>query len=67
MMASDENKPDFVESVLQSALADLGRFPTFRLPRIGPGMLGLTVGGLPEILRDHVPRSYFRALSIPLD
>jgi lipase (class 3) len=67
MMASDENEPDFVESVLQSALADLGRFPAFRLPHIGPGLLGLSIGALPEILRDHVPRSYFRALSIRLE
>jgi triacylglycerol lipase len=67
MMSSDENQPDFVESLLRSALADLAKFPAFRLPRIGPGLLGLSIGALPEILRDHVPRSYFRALSIPVE
>jgi triacylglycerol lipase len=65
--APEENKPDFIESALQSGLADIRAFAAFRLIRsIGPRPLDWLAGLLPGMVRDHVPANYFRALSIPL-
>jgi triacylglycerol lipase len=65
--ASDGNGPDFLDSALQSGLADFRAAASFRLIRaIGPKLLGLMAGFLPRMVRDHIPANYFRALSIPL-
>ena len=67
ILAPEENKPDFVESVFQSGLADVRAFTSFRLiRRIGPRLLDRLTGLLPRMVRDHVPANYFRALSISL-
>jgi hypothetical protein len=67
ILARDENEPNFLEGVLQSGLADFRAATAFRLVRaIGPRPLDLLAGLLPRVVRDHVPASYFRALSIPL-
>jgi triacylglycerol lipase len=67
ILARDENEPNFLEGVLQSGLADFRAVTAFRLVRaIGPRPLDLLAGLLPRMVRDHVPASYFRALSITL-
>jgi triacylglycerol lipase len=67
IMADDENKPDFVGDAIQAGLADIRALAAFRLiRRIGPRPLDRLAALLPRMVRDHVPASYFRALSIPL-
>ena len=67
ILAPEENKPDFVESVLQSGLADVRALTSFRIiRRVGPRPLDRLAGLLPRMVRDHVPANYFRALSISL-
>ena len=67
ILAPEENKPDFVESALQSGLADIRALASFRIiRRIGPRPLDRLAGLLPRMVRDHVPANYFRALSISL-
>jgi hypothetical protein len=67
IMAPEENKPDFVEGAIQSALADIRALTAFRLIRsIGPRPLDRLAALLPRMVRDHVPANYFRALSITL-
>ncbi len=62
----EANKPDFVEGVMQSGLADLRALAAFRFIRgIGPRPLDRLAVLLPRMVRDHVPSNYFRALSIP--
>jgi triacylglycerol lipase len=68
MMASDENKPDLVESAMQSAIADLDGLATFQaFHGIGPGLFNHLAKLLPRMVRDHVPNNYFRALSITIN
>jgi lipase (class 3) len=65
--AAEENKPNFLESTLQSGLADFRAAAALRLLRaIGPRPLDRLAALLPRMVRDHVPSSYFRALSIRL-
>jgi len=65
IMATDGNKPELVESAMQSGLADIGAIANFQLVHgIGPGLLGQLSALLPRMVRDHIPASYFRALSI---
>jgi triacylglycerol lipase len=62
-----ENNPDFIASALQDGLDDLRASAAFRLiRRIGQRPLDWLTGLLPAMVRDHIPASYFRALSIPL-
>jgi triacylglycerol lipase len=64
-MPRDGNKPDIFESAEQAASGDLAALTAFRLIQgIGPGLRNQLAGLLPRMLRDHVPQSYFRALSI---
>jgi triacylglycerol lipase len=67
MSATSSNAPDFVDGLIQSGLADLRALAAFRIiRRIGPRPLDMFASLLPRMVRDHVPASYFRALSIPL-
>lgn len=67
MSARDENGPGFLDDIVQSGLADIRAAAALRLIRaIGPRFLDRMAGLLPRMVRDHVPASYFRALSIPL-
>jgi hypothetical protein len=64
-IAPEANKPDLVESAMQSGLADLGALVAFQpFQGIGPGLLDQLARFLPRMVRDHVPAKYFRALSI---
>ena len=66
-MARDENKPDFLKSLRQSAFDDVGALIALDIiPIFGGGLLEELEQFLPRMVRDHVPDSYFRALSIPL-
>jgi hypothetical protein len=65
IMAPNQNKPELVESAIQSALADSGAIANFQIFHgLGPGLLNHLSGLLPRMVRDHVPANYFRALSI---
>jgi triacylglycerol lipase len=65
MLARDGNEPSFLEGILQSGLADFRALRSFRFIRaIGPRPLDRLAALLPRFVRDHVPASYFRALSI---
>jgi triacylglycerol lipase len=67
IMAPEENKPDFIESFFQNGLAELRSFtPAHLIDGVAQRLLDLPAGVLPGMVRDHVPKSYFRALSIPL-
>jgi triacylglycerol lipase len=67
LSASDEDNQDLVRDALDSAIADIRAFASFRLLRaIGPRLLDRLALLLPRMVRDHVPANYFRALSIPL-
>ncbi len=67
MDARDQNNPDIVQSALHAALASIFAFASLHpFASVGPRLLDLLAGLLPRIVRDHVPASYFRALSIPL-
>jgi hypothetical protein len=65
-MAPNQNKPELIESAIQSALADAGAIANFQIFHhgLGPGLLNHLSELLPRMIRDHVPASYFRALSI---
>jgi hypothetical protein len=63
----DENKPDLVESAMESGIADLGALATFQLIHsLGPGLFTQLTKLLPRMIRDHIPDNYFRALSITI-
>lgn len=66
IMAPNQNKPELVESAIQSALADSGAIANFQIFHhgLGPGLLNHLSELLPRMIRDHVPANYFRALSI---
>jgi triacylglycerol lipase len=64
-MARNGNKPDLIESAGQAAVADMGALAALQLVHaIGPSLRDHLAGFLPRMIRDHVPASYFRALSI---
>jgi triacylglycerol lipase len=64
-MGRDGNKPDLLESAAQSGFSDIEALAAFQLLHdIGPGLRNQLAGFLPRMVRDHVPQSYFRALSI---
>jgi triacylglycerol lipase len=66
IMAPNQNKPELVESAIQSALADSGAIANFQIFHhgLGTGLLNHLSEFLPRMIRDHVPANYFRALSI---
>jgi hypothetical protein len=67
VMAPNQNKPELLESALQSALADSVAIANFQLFHgIGTGLLDQLSGLLPRMVRDHIPKKYFRALSITI-
>lgn len=67
LMSRDENRPDLVDGLIEAGLADFRALRMFRLIRgIGPRPLDRFAALLPRMVRDHLPASYFRALSIPL-
>jgi triacylglycerol lipase len=68
IMALEQDKPDFAESFFQNGLAELHLFAAAHLiDGFGSRPLRELAGLLlPGMVRDHVPASYFRALSIPL-
>ncbi|MEH2516172.1 triacylglycerol lipase [Bradyrhizobium sp. AZCC 1610] len=64
---AQDNKPAFIESIVQDGLADFRAFAAVRfLRRIGPRPLDRLAVLLPRMVRDHIPSNYFRALGIPL-
>jgi triacylglycerol lipase len=64
-MATDDNKPELVESATESALADFDAVAALELVQnIGPGPRNQLSRLLPRMIRDHIPASYFRALSV---
>jgi hypothetical protein len=64
-MAPDGDKPVILESAAQAGLADFGALRALHFFHgIGPGLRNELAGVLPRMVRDHVPQSYFRALSI---
>jgi triacylglycerol lipase len=64
-MPRDNNKPDIIESAEQAGKANLGAFAALQLIHtIGPSLRDHLAGFLPRMIRDHVPASYFKALSI---
>jgi triacylglycerol lipase len=65
-MARDGNKPDLVDSAIQSGFADIGGAVAALqlIPGFRRGLRPLLAGFLPRMIGDHVPDSYFRALSI---
>jgi triacylglycerol lipase len=64
-MPRDGNKPEFLESAVQSGLTGLAALQALQLiHRIGPGLRNQLTELLPLMLQDHVPQNYFRALSI---
>lgn len=64
-MAPGGDEPDIRQSVAKAGLADIEALGTLHLLRgIGPGLRNELAGVLPRMVRDHVPQSYFRALSI---
>ena len=70
-MSKNRNKPNLIESVIQAGFADARAFAALQLIPTIPLQLDirkklrdLLVAFLPRIIRDHVPDSYFRALSI---
>ena len=64
-MARDGNKPDILESAGQAGTANLDALAALQLIHtIGPSLRDHLAGFLPRMLRDHVPASYFKALSI---
>lgn len=66
-MAPDADKPVILESAAQAGLADFGALGALQfLHGIGPGLRNELAGVLPRMIRDHVPQSYFRALSIDI-
>jgi triacylglycerol lipase len=67
IMAPNQNKPELLESALQSALADSAAIANLQIFHgIGAGLLNQLSGLLPRMVRDHVPTNYFRALSITI-
>jgi len=64
-MAPDGNKPVILESTAQAGSADFGALRALQFfDGIGQGLRNELAGVLPRMVRDHVPQSYFRALSI---
>jgi hypothetical protein len=64
----NENKPELLESAMQSGIADLGAVATFQLIHgLGPGLFTQLTKLLPRMVRDHIPDNYFRALSITIE
>jgi hypothetical protein len=59
------DEPDIRQSIANAGVADIEALGTLPLLRgIEPGLRDQLVGVLPRMVRDHVPQSYFRALSI---
>jgi triacylglycerol lipase len=72
-MARNRNKPNLVESAIQAGFADAAAFAALQLIpgitlqlNIRKELHDLLIASLPRIIRDHVPDSYFRALSIAI-
>jgi hypothetical protein len=66
-MARNENDPDILESARQAVSADFRALKVLQFVHsIGPGLRNQLTAVLPRMVRDHVPQSYFRALSITL-
>jgi triacylglycerol lipase len=64
-MAPDGDEPVIRQSVAKAGLADFEGVRTLQFFHgIGPGLRNELTGVLPRMIRDHVPQSYFHALSI---
>jgi len=64
-IAPEDNKPDFLESVAQSGLANIEALAGLQpFQGLGPGLLKQLAGVVPRLVPDHLPGDYFRALSI---
>jgi hypothetical protein len=61
----ENDEPDILQNALQSVVANVRALTSFPLFKpIGSQPLDQFAALLPRIVRDHVPASYFRALSI---
>lgn len=66
--ARNRNKPNLVESAIQAGFADVEAVAALQLiPDVRMGLRKLLLRFLPRIISDHVPDSYFRALSIAIE
>ncbi|MEA2900060.1 MAG: triacylglycerol lipase [Bradyrhizobium sp.] len=67
MLPRERDEPDLLQNALQSVLANIRALTSFQLFNpVGSRPLDQFAALLPRIVRDHVPASYFRALSISL-
>lgn len=73
---SDQNQPDLDIGFLAAngfanVAAVIGEIKALRqtglIASVGARLLGPPTNALPSIVRDHIPTSYFQALSIPLE
>ena len=66
-ISPNENKPDLLQSAMESAIADLGAVKAVQLiSGLGLGQFSQLTKLLPRMVRDHIPDNYFRALSIEI-
>jgi hypothetical protein len=67
LAAAEEDNPNLVGEARLSGLADISALAALRpVDALGAGPLDQLAGFLPRMIRDHVPKNYFRALSITL-
>jgi len=66
--SNDGNDPNLVQSTLDARIALIKELAgaIHPLSSMGPRLLDQFAGVLPRMIRDHIPTSYFGALSIPL-
>lgn len=65
--SSSQNDPNIVQSSIDTFFDDIKRALIGQtLDAVGPRLLGRAAAILPTMVRDHIPASYFKALSIPL-
>jgi triacylglycerol lipase len=64
-MSRNGNKPDLIEGLIESGASSVEALAAFQpFPFLGPGLRNFLARFLPGMIRDHIPTSYFRALSI---
>ena len=61
----NNNQPHLIDSLVASGASSLEALAFFQpFPSLGPGFRNFLARFLPRMIRDHIPTSYFRALSI---
>ena len=62
-----QNDPNLIQDVFDTVFDDLKKVLLRQaLEAVGPRLSGQAAGFLPTMVRDHIPASYFKALTIPL-